>query len=133
MTQAAGERETILLVEDEPAIRQLMRRMLEVQGYKMLEARNGDEALKVADAHAGPIHLLVTDVVMPGLNGFDLAGRLTAAHPEAKVLFLSGHGDHPAVRQRLRESERPFLLKPYTQETLVKSVRDVLDSPGRPA
>lgn len=128
MSDAAEQRETILLVEDEPAIRQLMRRMLEMRGYTMLEARNAEEALKVAQAHQAPIHLLVTDVVMPGLNGFELTDRMAASHPEAKVLFLSGHGDHPTIRQRLRDAQHPYLLKPYTQDVLARSVREALDA-----
>jgi two-component system cell cycle sensor histidine kinase/response regulator CckA len=127
---ATAERETILLVEDEPAIRQLMRRALEQRGYTVLEASNGDQALAAADRHRGPIHLLITDVVMPGMNGFDLAHQLTRTHPRLRVLFVSGHGEHPGVRQGLREAQRPFLLKPYTQDALLRSIREVLDAPS---
>ena len=81
--------ETVLLVEDEPSIRQLMRRMLAGQGYMMLEARNGAEALGVAESHPTPIHLLLTDVVMPSMDGFTLAARLQALRSETRVLFLS--------------------------------------------
>ncbi len=128
--EATAQRETILLVEDEPAIRQLMRRALEQRGYTVLEARNGEQALAVAERHRGPIHLLITDVVMPGMNGFDLAHHLTRSHPRLRVLFVSGHGEHPGVRQGLREAQHPFLLKPYTQEALLRSIREVLDAPS---
>ena len=83
--------ETVLLVEDEPSIRQLMRRMLESHGYTLLEARNGDEALSLAEEYTTPIHLLLTDVVMPKMDGFQLAIRLTQLYTETRVLFLSGH------------------------------------------
>lgn len=129
MTKAPEGSETILLVEDEPAIRQLMRRMLEARGYAVLEARNGEEAIGVAEQHRGSIHLVVTDVVMPRMNGFELAEQLTRTQPDLRVLYVSGHADHPAVRQGLRDSRHPFLLKPYTQEVLARSIREVLDAP----
>ena len=109
-------------MEDEPAIRHLMRRMLELQGCTLLEARNGDEALELAQSYEDELHLLVTDVVMPGLSGFDLADELLVSRSEMKVLFISGHADHPTVRHRLRDAHCPFLLKPYTQEKLAHAI-----------
>ena len=123
---AAGE--TILLAEDDGPIRELMRRMLEAHGYRVLEARNGHEARALAAAHRTPIDLLVTDVAMPGISGFDLADMVIGCHPEAKVLFITGHADRVAVRGGLKESRRPFLLKPYTQVDLAQKIRDVLES-----
>ncbi len=123
---AAGE--TILLVEDEDSIRLLMRRMLEAHGYRVLEARNGHEATALAEAHRAPIDLLVTDVGMPGLSGFDVVHMVIDSHPETKVLFITGQADHVAVRGGLKESRRPFLLKPYTQVALAEKIRDVLES-----
>ena len=91
-----------------------MRRMLELEGYTLLEARNGEEALELAHSYEKELHLLVTDVVMPGLSGLDLADELLVSRSEMKVLFISGQGDHPIVRHRLREAQCPFLPKPYT-------------------
>ncbi len=120
--------ETVLLVEDEPSIRQLMGRMLAGHGYTMLEARNGAEALGVAESHPTPIHLLLTDVVMPSMDGFELAAQLQALRSETRVLFLSGHAeDSPKVRDGLKQSGHAFLLKPFTQDTLRKKIRDVID------
>ena len=123
---AAGE--TILLVEDEGAIRELMRRMLEAHGYRVLEARDGHEATALAEAHRAPIDLLVTDVAMPGISGFDVVDMVIGGHPETKVLFVTGQADHVAVRGGLKESGRPFLLKPYTHVDLAQKIREVLES-----
>ena len=123
---------TLLLAEDEASIRQLMLRMLDGCGYNMLEARNGDEALKVAESHPTPIHLLLTDVMMPGMDGFQLATRLTRLRSETRVLFLSGHADdRPEVRKGLAQTPYPFLLKPFTQETLRQRIRAVLTGSAR--
>ncbi len=123
---AAGE--TILLVEDEGPIRQLMQRMLEAHGYHVLEARNGHEATALAEAHRAPIDLLATDVAMPGISGFDLVDRVIGSHPKAKVLIITGQADHVAVRGGLKEARRPFLLKPYTQVDLAQKIRKVLET-----
>ncbi len=120
--------ETVLLVEDEPSIRQLMRRMLAGHGYRILEARNGAEALGIAESHPTPIHLLLTDVVMPSMDGFELAARLNALRSDTRVLFLSGHAhDAPKVRDGLEKSRHAFLLKPFTQDALREKIRDVID------
>jgi CheY-like chemotaxis protein len=128
--------ETILLVEDEPAIRLLIRRVLENQGYQMLEACNGQEALGLAADYSGPIDLLLTDVVMPRMDGFTLGEQLVASHPETRVLFLSGQADQSvAVRGGLKEAGEAFLLKPFTHAILLQSIRDRLDTepgPSRP-
>ena len=123
---AAGE--TILLVEDEDSIRLLMRRMLEAHRYHVLEARNGYEATALAEAYRAPIDLLVTDVAMPGIDGFDLVHMVIGRHPETKVLFITGQAERVAVRGGLKESRRPFLLKPYTQVDLALKIREVLES-----
>ena len=123
---AAGE--TILLVEDEGAIRLLMRRMLEAHGYHVLEAQNGYEATALAEAHRAPIDLLVSDVRMPGISGFDLVDIVIGSHPETKVLFVTGQANHVDVRGGLKESGRPFLLKPYTHVDLAGKIREVLES-----
>ncbi len=131
MTDAQGQRtagETILLVEDDPPIRDLMRRMLEAHGYNVLEASCGHEAKALAEAQSAPIHLLLTDVAMPGMNGFDLVDMVIGHHPETKVLFITAHADHVAVRGGLKEARRPFLLKPYTQVDLAQKIRKVLET-----
>ncbi len=120
--------QTILLVEDGDPIRQLMRRMLEAHGYRVLEARNGYEAMALAEEHRAPIDLLVTDVAMPWFSGFDVVDMVIGSHPETKVLFITGQANHVVVRRGLNESRRPFLLKPYTQVDLAQKIREVLES-----
>ena len=123
------DHQTILLVEDEPAIRALIRRMLEGAGYELLEARNGDEALTMADRHNGAIDLLLTDVVMPRMNGFELGRRMDRARPETTMLYVSGYSrDSSEVRDGLRTSGQAFLLKPFTQDALLGKIREVLHS-----
>jgi|TARA_B100000959_G_C14696318_1_gene506904 CheY-like chemotaxis protein len=120
---------TILLVEDEPAIRSLIRRMLEGAGYELLIARNGNEALTVAKQHRGVIDLLLTDIVMPRMNGFELGEQIGSARPETNVLFVSGFfKDSTAVRSGLRATGRAFLLKPFTQDALLGKIQEVLQS-----
>ncbi len=127
---SATPREMILLVEDDPPIRKLIRRTLETRGYRLLEARNGAEAVRVATQHHEPIHLLLADVVMPYMSGFVVADRVVVSHPETKVLYVSGHaGDSVVVRGGLEESGRPFLLKPFTQSELAEKIRTVLGAP----
>ena len=120
--------ETILLVEDEPPIRRLIRRELEREGYQLLEACNGHEALGLATDHVGPIDLLVTDVVMPRMDGFTLGERLAEARPNTRVLFLSGQADQSvAIRGGLKEAGQAFLLKPFTLDCLLQTIREQLD------
>ena len=118
---------TILLVENELALRELMRRFLEASGYSILGARDGDEALAMATAHPTPIDLLLTDVVMPGLSGFALASRIAELRAETKVLYFSGYADdYDVIRDGLHDSGRPFLLKPFTQADLMRKIREIL-------
>ncbi len=123
---AAGGSETVLLVEDEESVRQLVRETLEARGYRVLEAANGNAALALAAAHSDPIHLVITDVVMPGLSGHELAQKLLAARPGLKVLYLSGYAQDafPAT-----ESHKAFLQKPFTLQSLSRKVREVLGPP----
>ena len=125
-----GGKETVLLVEDEDVVRSLSRFVLEGKGYTVLEARNGEEALRVSQGHAGPIHLLVSDVVMPQLGGRPLAERLAHRHPGMKVLYLLGYTDDAVVRHGVQEDEVNFLQKPYSPTALAAKVREVLDSAG---
>jgi len=121
--------ETVLLAEDEPRVRSLAAIVLAGQGYTVLAAADGQEALRIAGGHAGEIHLLFTDVVMPGLSGAELAGELRRARPEIKVLFASGYtGDAYAL-----DPEVPFLQKPFTPRALAIKVREALDGTSYPA
>ena len=121
--------ETVLLAEDEPAVRALSGQALRAAGYRVLEAGDGAEALRVAGGYLRPIHLLVSDVVMPGVGGRELAVRLAAVHPEARVLFMSGYADDAVVRHGVREEQVPFLPKPFAPADLARKVREVLDAP----
>ena len=121
--------ETILLVEDEPLVRTLAVRILEDQGYTVLEAANGEEALRVAKEREGkPIHLLLTDVVMPQMGGKELAVRLRAIQPGLKVLFASGYTDDTIYDLGMSELGTGFLQKPFTPGALARKLREVLDS-----
>jgi CheY-like chemotaxis protein len=120
--------ETVLLVEDEPEVRGLARDILHQQGYTVLEAADGDQALRVGREHRGPIHLLVTDVVMPQMGGRELADRLQAGRGEIKVLYVSGYTDDAILRQGVSETGTAFLPKPFTAAALAHKVRQVLDA-----
>lgn len=120
--------ETLLLVEDETAVRVLTSRVLQGCGYRVLEASDGNDALRVAEHHSGPIDLLVSDVVMPHLGGRALAERLAVSRPECKVLFLSGYTDDAVIRHGVLQDEFAFLQKPFTPSSLAQKVRTVLDT-----
>jgi PAS domain S-box-containing protein len=119
--------ETVLLVEDEDGVRALTRRILEGCGYPVLEGRDGAEALRVAGQYQGPIHLLVTDVVLPRMGGREVAERLAGIHPKIRVLFLSGYTDDAVVRHGILEAEVAFLQKPFSPASFATKVREVLD------
>jgi PAS domain S-box-containing protein len=124
--------ETVLLVEDEEGVRVLTRRMLEASGYQVLDTTLPQEAIRLCEERDGPIHLLVTDVVMPRMGGRELADRLTAGRPEMRVLFVSGDTDEQVVRYGVVRGENVFLHKPYAPAALARKVREVLDqsTPG---
>ncbi len=124
--------ETILLVEDEIQIRRVAIEVLTVLGYQVFEASNGEQAVQVAELMDEPIHLLLTDVVMPKMNGRDLADKLVSSHPETSVLFMSGYTDDIIARQGILEEDVHFLGKPFTPRTLATKVREVLDSKAEP-
>jgi PAS domain S-box-containing protein len=119
--------ETVLVVEDEEELRKLAVRFLEKQGYKVLEASQGDEALFICGQHEEPIHLLVTDVVMPGMSGRELSERLTSLCPEIKILYMSGHTNGAIFHHGVLEPGVNFLQKPFTPEALARKVREVLE------
>jgi PAS domain S-box-containing protein len=120
-------KETVLVVEDESGVRTLVSQVLRTCGYTVLEASRGTDALRIWENHHGPIHLLVTDVVMPGMGGPELAGRLTALRPDLKVLYLSGYTDDAVVRHGVLRAEMDFLQKPFSPVVLARKVREVLD------
>src|SRR5213083_453669 len=119
--------ETVLLAEDEPAVRAIARQALERQGYTVLAAPSGADALALAAQHGATIHLLLTDVVMPGMSGRDLADRLTAQRPGIRVLYISGYTDNAIVRHGMLEPGLAYLQKPFRPDALVRKVREVLD------
>ena len=118
--------ETVLVVEDVPAVRAVTREMLKRYGYNVLEAADGPTALQLAAAYAEPIHLLLTDVVMPEMNGRDLADRIQAARPATRVLFMSGYTDDAVVRHGILQDGIAYLQKPFTPGSLATKVREVL-------
>jgi CheY-like chemotaxis protein len=117
---------TILLAEDDDAVRAIARETLERAGYRVLAAQDGSRAIGLADAHAGPIDLLLTDVVMPGMNGRELAQTLGARHPGLRVLFASGYADNVLLDQNALAPGVALLDKPFTPAELAAKVRDVL-------
>jgi len=120
--------ETVLLVEDEDAVRNLTRKVLEAHGYAVLPAAGGQEALRLASEYDGPIHLLLTDVVMPNMSGRDLARRLASVREETKILYVSGYTDDTIVHHGVLEPGIAFLQKPFTPEALVRKLREVLST-----
>ena len=118
--------ETVLLVEDENGVRELAKEYMESNGYTVLEARNGQEALEVARMHSGAIHLLMTDVVMPGLSGNELARELCALRPGIKVIYMSGYTDQAIVHHGILDPDTVLLQKPFTWNTLACKLRETL-------
>jgi CheY-like chemotaxis protein len=131
-TQAVGEEfplgsETILIVEDDKEVRNLAVRILKRQGYTVLDGSYGAEAFNACRQHKGPIHLLVTDVVMPGMDGRALSESLSKLHPEMKVLYMSGYTDDAIIRHGVMEKGMNYIQKPFTVNGLTNKVREVLD------
>jgi CheY-like chemotaxis protein len=125
--EARGD-ETVLVVEDDPQVRDITVRMLSQLGYETLAAAAGAEALEIGKAHRGTIHLLLTDLVMPNMNGRRLADELAPSRPEMKVLFVSGYTGNVATHRGIVDSGAAFLPKPFSREQLAKAVRDVLEN-----
>jgi PAS domain S-box-containing protein len=119
--------ETILLVEDEDAVRNLIRSILRQNGYTVIESRHGGEALLICERYEGPIHLLLTDVVMPQMSGGELADRLRPMRPTMKALYMSGYTDNDLIRRSAPDAESNFLHKPFTPEVLLRKIRTLLD------
>jgi CheY-like chemotaxis protein len=121
--------ETVLLVEDVGAVRDIVRRVLQRRGYLVLDAGSSLEALTLAASFAGPIDLLLTDIVLPGANGRELAEKLKQARPGMRVLFTSGYTDDAVIRLGMLQHGFAFMQKPFGPETVERRVRDALDAP----
>ena len=119
--------ETLLIVENEAAIRNLLQMALRKNGYTVLAAESGREALHLVSAHSGPIHLLITDVMMPDIDGPELVRRLSAIRPETRTLFMSGYMDDALGEQGVLPSSVNFIQKPFSPSTIAQKVRDILD------
>ena len=127
LSRPPGGTETVLLVEDEEIVRTLVHQVLTRHGYRVLVARNGEEAAQVASGHGGTIDLVLTDVVMPGMAAADLVAQLSVGRPGLKVLYVSGYADHAVSRSGLLERKVEFLQKPFAPDRLAHKVREVLD------
>jgi CheY-like chemotaxis protein len=126
LTGSVDGSETVLVVEDQEPVRHLAVSVLKEHGYRVLEASQGEEALALTERHDGPIHLLLTDVIMPYMTGRALADRLKIARPETKLLYMSGYGTEVITNHGLLEPNAPYLAKPFTPDALVEKVREVL-------
>jgi DNA-binding NtrC family response regulator len=120
--------ETVLLVEDEPAVRALVRAVLERQGYTVLVAENAAAAEELLSRDPGPVHVLLTDLVMPGMNGRELASRVAALHPSIKLVFMSGYAADVAT-DFPGDGSFGFLAKPFSERALTTKIREILDAP----
>lgn len=123
--------ETILLVEDEKMIRDLALEVLQMSGYTVLEASGPDAALEICRQYQRTIHLMMTDVVMPTMNGRELAEQVAKFRPEVKILYMSGYPDDAVVRHGILNSNVAFLQKPFSLDALARKVREVLDRRGK--
>jgi PAS domain S-box-containing protein len=122
--------ESVLLVEDEPEVRRLVEKLLRLKGYRVLSAASPAEAIAISKRHEAPIELMLTDVIMPGMNGRELARVLAASRPRMKVLYMSGYTDAAMNQQGILPPGTAFLSKPFTPEALARKVREVLDGPA---
>jgi len=127
--EAAPGTETVLLVEDEPEVRRLVEKLLRLKGYRVLAAASPTEAIGLSKRQDAPIEMLLTDVIMPGMNGRELARILAEHRPRMKVLYMSGYTDAAMTQQGILPPGTAFLSKPFTPEVLARKVREVLDGP----
>jgi CheY-like chemotaxis protein len=119
--------ESVLIVEDEQMVRELVTEILEAEGYEVMASHLGHDALRLSSEFPGALDLLITDVVMPEMSGRELAERLLKQHPETKLLFISGYTDDAIMRYGISEAEMAFLQKPFTPDELIRKVREILD------
>ena len=122
-----------MVVEDEELVRKVLCETLEAAGYQVLEAGSSGEAVTLSTQHRGRIHLLITDLVMPGRSGHDLVAHMGRARPEMAMLCVSGYADQALVQSERLGTEMPFLQKPFTPDALLRKVREILDEPSRRA
>jgi two-component system cell cycle sensor histidine kinase/response regulator CckA len=125
---AAAARTVIMVVDDDAGVRQVAARVLERAGYRVLQAGEGDEALRVARTHAGPLHLLLTDVVMPGMNGRELGQRMSEERPETRLLYMSAYTEDEVILRGVRVAEVGFLAKPFSLDGLESAVKSALSA-----
>ncbi|MSR22166.1 MAG: response regulator [Gemmatimonadetes bacterium] len=123
--------ETVLLVEDDTAVRAVAHKALLRLGYTVLSAEGGEDALRLARDYQGRIHLLLTDVMMPGMNGLVVASKVTRFRPGIRIFFMSGYADRDLVRQGLLDPETHLLEKPFSPQELGERVREILDLPSK--
>ncbi|RPJ06846.1 MAG: response regulator [Spirochaetaceae bacterium] len=128
MLERVQSNETVLLVEDEEFVRELADKVLSNAGYHVLSARGGKEALSIARKHSSLIHLLITDVVMPGMNGLELSRKIVSIKPEIKILYMSGYTDNVITKEETFYHEINYIQKPFTPEVFLEKVQDVLDT-----
>ena len=121
-----GRTGTILLVEDSDVVRDVVARMLEAGGFTVLPASSGDDALSISRRRDAPIDLLLTDIVMPEMNGVELADRLEREHPDMRILFMTGYAEAVVVNEGILGKHRECIGKPFTQEQITKRVRKIL-------
>ena len=126
LRSAEGD-ETIMVVDDEKMIRTLLKQSLKGYGYTVLTAHDGEDALRTAERHEGPIDLMVTDIVMPQMSGYELAERLAPLRPETSVLYMSGYDTNMAADQDDHDQENHFLPKPFLPKDLASNIRQILD------
>jgi CheY-like chemotaxis protein len=126
-SRSANGSETILVVEDQPALRDLVRRVLEQKGYRVLDAPNGEQAVHAAESSDRPIQLVITDVVMPGMNARAMADRIRGVWPTVRVLYMSGYHDDDVMLRSLATAKVDFLQKPFLPYDLAEKVRTVLE------
>ncbi|MGI8988252.1 MAG: response regulator [Bryobacteraceae bacterium] len=123
-----GPHETILVVDDEPIVRRLVREMLTISGYGVVEASGGHEALEMVRGLRQPVHLLLTDIIMPRMDGHELARKLAHLHPETRVLFMSGYATDSNIK-KVTAMGGQCIPKPFSLPDLTKTVREILDAP----